>query len=380
MADTMKSWVERQLRLFEVGVLNKKFNQIGMSLRPLQISKYTKGNAIYPQNNKYTGTSVPKYSTLIYDVTGLSTVYATLTTDNRQSEFAFVLFADNTTDKNVLSRECVTKIATEYVREKLTVPQGATVCIVTYLNTSLAYIEAVEDDNIVTPITDVKQDGGYSNVLRKCGIIGDSLSCGALDTGNTARDNWEEYSWAKFMSRRTGCDLVKLGQGGLQVSNWLSSPYPTNILDSANICDSYFIMIGHNDQSTLSGSISDVDTSDLSQSADTTYGKLGKIVGKCKQANPKAKIFFITYPLIMCENTGINTMLREVCNKVGGYLIDLYAYDKQTDYFKDSTHLTPFGYYTWSVEIMSYVDYIMRNNMADFRDIGYVTKDYTLEG
>ncbi len=375
-----KEYLKRQFGNFYNDVIKGKFNQIGMSLRPMQISKYVKNNYIYPQNGKYTGTSTTKYSTLTYDVTGLDTIYVTLTTAAKDNESPFVIFGDNATNKNIVGTACVTKIVKTYNHEKVVVPDGATVCIVNYANGHEAYVESIVDDNVVTPVSITRQDGGYANVLRKCGIIGDSLSCGALDTGNSARDNWEEYSWASFMSRRTGCSLVKLGQGGLQIANWLSSPYPTNILDSANICDSYFIFIGHNDQSTLSGSISDVDTSDLSQSADTTYGKLGKIVGKCKQANPKAKIFFITYPLIMCENTGVNTMLREVCNAVGGYLIDLYAYDKQTDYFKDSTHLTPFGYYTWSTEIMSYVDYIMRNNMADFRDIGYATKDYTLEG
>lgn len=375
-----KSFIERQFTNFYNEVIKGNYAKYGISLKPLPIAKYVKNNYIYPQNGKYAGTSTTKYSTLEYDVTNIDTIYVSLTTGAKTSDEPFVIFGDNSTNKNIVGTACVTREAKTYTHEKIDVPANATVCIVNFLNGRSAFAESIVDDSAQTPISEIKADGGYANVLRKVGIVGDSLSCGALDiqNGNSAVDNWEEYSWAKFMARRTDCELVKLAQGGLQVANWLATPFPTTARETTNKCDSYFIMLGHNDQSTLSGNIDDVNVSDLSQSGNTTYGNLGKIVGILKEANPKAKIFFITYPLYMCEYKGVNTMLREICDKVGGYLIDLYAYDKTTDYFKDVTHLTPFGYYTWATEIMTYVDYIMRNNMADFKDIGYATKDYTL--
>jgi hypothetical protein len=365
------SWVEKSVQSGGNGDANA---EDGMYI--LLCSAYARHFAYYPQNGKYTGTSINRYDAAFYDVANLDEIYVTFSTDQRSTSFAFVIFADNTNDKNVISTACVATAQTNYVREKLTVPSGAGVCIVNFLNANPYAVETyglINPTEGVTPISVIKSDGGYTNVLRKVGIIGDSLSCGAIDIneGASAEDNFSNYAWINFIKRKVGFDVVKLAQGGLQVNNWLDTMYAVEAKYPENKCDSYFIMLGHNDQGYITGSIDDVDATDPSQSVGTTtYGKLGRIAGILREANPNAKVFYITYPLDMCERLGVNTMLREVCNKLGGYLIDLYAYDKDSEgRYKQYTHLSPIGYYVWSLEIMSYVDYIIYHNLNDFADI-----------
>ena len=362
------------------------------SLVEIPLARFNNNTAFYPQNGKIASTSSTIYSGKRFSVSGVDYVYVTFSTNERPSNaFTFVLFIDDS--GNVISEECRVQHATHYVRQKLTVPAGATYCSVTYYHAEEdCVVEKVAVFNPlegVNPIARPRFDGGYSNIMRKVGIIGDSISCGALDTngGLAAVDNWDAYAWASFIKRKTGWDLVKLAQGGLQINNWLDTAYPGIASNPENKADSYIFMIGHNDQSvTPKGDIDDVDAEDLSQSnPDTLYGKFGLILNVIKEASPKSKWFFVTYPVIM-SGTGldtINTMIREVCAKVGGYLIDLATYDLYVKRFKpdkNSAHYTPFGYYYLSVEIMTYIDYIISHDLEDFADIGYVTKDYSYSG
>ena len=345
----------------------------------LPIYQFANKYAYYPQSGKINGTDSAIYSAKRYDVRNIDEIYATFSTNERTSSFAFVLFIDDS--DNIISEACRVTSATEFVREKITVPNGATYCSLTYyaihgdgMIESYALFNPLEG---VSPISRKTFDGGYANIFRKIGIIGDSISCGAIDVngGQSAVDHWEEYAWSKFISDKTGCQLIKLAQGGLQINNWMATPFPSVATNPDNKADSYFFMIGHNDQGNITGTTADINTADLPSSSDsTTYGKFGRIIGVCKTANPDAKLFFITYPVIMSGTLldRVNTMIREVCETVGGYLIDLAAYDKLVKQFKptsNSAHYTPLGYYYMSVEIMTYVDYIVRHNFSDFADL-----------
>ena len=260
---------------------------------------------------------------------------------------------------------------------------------ISYLKNNINLLE----ENTEQPLDNIDKTGGYANIFRKVGIIGDSLSSGAQDTegGNNAFDYWE-HSWAKYMSRTTGCELVKLCKGGLQCANW-HEVFETTTLNENNKCDCYIMFIGHNDD--LSGDISDVDVDNLLNSnTDTMYGRYARIIGTLRTASPGAKIFCVTYPIVYVERSNKNKLIREVAEKLNCYLIDLWEYDvnkkefkenwEQTSFgspevYKAKIHYTPLGYLKWSWEIMSYIDYIIRHNVQDFTDVGYINTGHTFD-
>nr|DAF76744.1 MAG TPA: hydrolase [Caudoviricetes sp.] len=234
------------------------------------------------------------------------------------------------------------------------------------------------------PLEEIKTDG-YASIFKKIGIIGDSLSSGAQDitAGSTAKD-MQEYSWATFMEKAIGCETVRLCKGGLQLQNWHST-FESKAREDANKCTAYIIMLGHNDTSIDTGEKTDIDVSNpLNSSTTTQYGLYGKLIGTIKDIEPNAKIFCVTYPIYYVERYRTNNIARDCATLFDNcYCIDLYKYDKYTKLSANTdmgtpnpmfakVHGTVLGYKDWSDEIITYIDYIVRNNMEEFINVGYI--------
>ena len=402
----------------DVNKLKENIKEIYTELTPSYgINNYV----FYKQGSIITGTNNSTYSYKMYtDLHKGQELYLTFSTNDRSSSFEFVLFIENDGTRTYISGDCNTNSANKYNRYKVTVPPGATTMYVNYVTTGGCIVETCENKkiiyaeadrvskledtinnrvNIYNTITDEKtldfidKTGGYCKIFRKIGVIGDSLTCGAQDTegGNNAFDCWE-HSWPNYLSIATGSEIVKLAKGGLMPSNW-HSVFETTARNENNKCTAYIIMIGHN--SSLTGTIDDVDeTNPLNSNADTMYGQYARIIGTLRDICSDAKIFCVTYRIWYVEGNKKNNMIREVTEKLNCYLIDLYEYDTSKDVIQNNydqhgfgtpqidkaiLHYTPLAYLRWSWEIMSYIDYIIRHNISDFTNIGYINTGHTFK-
>lgn len=402
----------------ELEKVKENIKEIYTELTP----RYGRNNHVFfKQGSIITGNNHEVYSYKMY--TNLhegQELYLTFSTNDRSSSLEFVLFIDNDGNRNYISGDCNSISATQYNRYKVIVPSGATTMYVNYVTTGGCIVETCETKKIIyaeadrvskledavnnrvniyntindeKPLDFIDKTGGYCKIFRKIGVIGDSLTCGAQDTegGNNAFDCWE-HSWPNYLSIATGSEIVKLAKGGLMPSNW-HSVFETTARNENNKCTAYIIMLGHN--SSLSGTIDDVDgTNPLNSTADTMYGQYARIIGTLRDICPDAKIFCVTYPIWYIENNKKNKMIREIAEKLNCYLIDLYKYDTSKDVIQNNydqhgfgtpqidkakIHYTPLAYLRWSWEIMSYIDYIIRHNISDFTNIGYINSGNTFE-
>lgn len=242
------------------------------------------------------------------------------------------------------------------------------------------------------PLANLGKTNVLTSIFDKYGIIGDSLSSGAQDTENGSNAvDMPKFSWATFLEKATGCETVRLSKGGLQLKNWHTIMEAKARLEE-NKCPAYIIMIGHNDTTSPAGSISDVDLANLSNSSDTTqFGMYGRLIGTLRDISPNCRIFCVTYPIYYVENYGTNDIARTLPKHIDNcYCVDLWANDENrktetntsfavpNPYFS-KLHGTVLGYKHWADIINSCIDYIIRQNLSDFADIGYINTDYSFE-
>lgn len=245
------------------------------------------------------------------------------------------------------------------------------------------------------PMLNDTVNGGQCAIFRKMGFIGDSLSSGEVykyDGTQYIKKDFYEHSWGQYLARACGSQGFNFSRGGLRVDTWLSEYYTGGVKASkftANKCEMYTIALAVNDamaiqqgQLTL-GSPSDIDLSNMDNNANTYYGCYAKIIQYIKSLVPQAKIFVITNPN-GGETLGLNGAIRYMAETFENvYLLDMYAYSEglyTSSYLTSNNlsvqgHLTPSGYIRSAEHIGSYIDYIIRNNMAEFMDVCYILEE-----
>ena len=261
-----------------------------------------------------------------------------------------------------------------------------------YKTDSIFDVNTDTDVDVDTPLSNIGKTSVFTSIFSKYGIIGDSLSSGAQDTesGGNAVD-MPQFSWATFLEKSTGCETVRLCRGGLQLKNWHAS-FESKARLEENKCPAYIIMLGHNDTASGAGSIEDIDLDNLSNSSnETQFGMYGRLIGTLRDISPNCRIFCVTYPIFYVENYGTNNIARTLPSYIENcYCIDLWKYDENRKSAGNTSFATPnpyfsklhgtvLGYKHWSDIIVSYIDYIIRHNLTDFADVGYINTDYTFE-
>ena len=108
-------------------------------------------------------------------------------------------------------------------------------------------------------------------------------------------------------------------------------------------------------------------------------GYYGGIIQRIKSIQPEAKIFVVTRPRDGVDDT-YNVPIRQMAEIFSNvYVIDLYKY--APDYSKGSDfarkfmlggHLNAAGYQYTAWMFMTYIDWIVRNNMDDFAQVGFI--------
>ena len=242
-------------------------------------------------------------------------------------------------------------------------------------------------DNIVT-------NGGYCGIFRKIACVGDSLSSGEFESlmnGEKGYHDYMDYSWGQFIARDAGCTVYNFSRGGMTAREYCESFADSK--DFWNIdyrAQAYIIALGVNDMygDIEFGTIDDIDPNDYRNNKKTFVGYYGCIIQRYKEIQPKAKFFLMTMPV--GNETGKAKerfqahaeMLYKIAELLGNcYVIDLNKYapsydDEFRNKFYLAGHLNAMGYRLTALMIESYIDWIIRNNMEDFKQIGFVGTPY----
>lgn len=243
------------------------------------------------------------------------------------------------------------------------------------------------------PLQNLITDGGFCGIFSSIGCIGDSLSSGELEyrTEDGEKGYWDfyEYSWGQFIAKATGSKVYNFSRGGLTAKTFHAYAEEQKIWTKQKACQAYIIALGVNDilnhPENETGTIRDIDFKNPENNKSNFAGEYGKIIQQIKGLQPNAKIFLMTFPkesgrTAEKENAAKehSALLYDLCEVFENtYVIDLGRYAPVYDelfkkkYFLGG-HMNVMGYFVTAQYVMSYIDYIIRNNPEDFVKSGLI--------
>lgn len=246
------------------------------------------------------------------------------------------------------------------------------------------------------PLDRLLPDGGLCSTLRTIGCVGDSLSSGEfeehLQDGNVLFNDMYEHSWGQYLARICGNKVYNFSKGGMSAQEYCESFAENRGFWNPELaCEAYVIALGVNDIINMNqpiGTKDDIDFDNWRNNKPTFMGYYGQLVLRLKEISPKAKFFFVTIPKDdrgkeVEERTQLQSVaVREMATWFSNaYVIDLNKYAPVVDadfkkQFNLGFHMNPSGYYLMAKMMISYIDYIIRNNMDDFRESAYICTDH----
>ena len=247
------------------------------------------------------------------------------------------------------------------------------------------------------PLDKLDPTGGFTAIFRTIGCIGDSLSSGEFEgtdpeTGGKTYHDTFEYSWGQFLARMTGSRVWNFSRGGMTAREyWNGFAEKNGFWGNDKLCDAYIVALGVNDLTKALGggvgigSADDIDPADGKNNPETVLGYYGRIVARLRKNRPDAFFFPVTVPrdwrytpargeLTDKLNEGIRR-LPDLFPRT--YVVDLARYAPPFDEtfvgnYQLGGHLNPMGYLLIARMIGSYIDYVIRHNMNDFKQVGFI--------
>lgn len=243
------------------------------------------------------------------------------------------------------------------------------------------------------PLDRLIENGGYTAIFRTICCIGDSLSSGEFEAmgpdGQRSYHDMFEYSWGQYIARMCGSKVYNFSRGGMTASEYCDSFAEVNgFWNPAYASQAYILALGVNDilgQGREIGDIGDVDFADWHNNKRNFIGYYSEIIQRMKEIQPRAKFFLVTMPR---EGRDTEERIRRkqehrkaLCDLAvkfsNTYVIDLQeygpVYDKEfCEKFFMSGHMNPMGYLFTAQLIASYIDHIIRHNMKDFSEVGFI--------
>ena len=246
------------------------------------------------------------------------------------------------------------------------------------------------------PIENIVPNGGFCRIFRTIACVGDSLSSGELESmdesGKREYHDMYEYSWGQYMARTLGNTVHNFSKGGMTAKEFCESfAKINNFWDSSKKAQAYIIAMGVNDITNYGenlGKIDDIDFVNYENNADSFVGYYAKIIQKYKELQPKAKFFLMTMPKWYKhkDRDAAEDRHRELLYEMTKVFDNTYVLDlrKYAPYYDEAFekkfflggHMNPCGYILTAEMVMTYIDYIIRNNMEDFSQIGFVGTEY----
>lgn len=255
-------------------------------------------------------------------------------------------------------------------------------------------IHALLGDSAEQPLDRMVTDGGFCGIFRTIGCIGDSLSSGEFEgtneEGGKTYHDFYDYSWGQYIARAAGCKVYNFSRGGMTAREYCQTWAADNgCWDKDKACQAYVIAMGCNDligQKQPIGSVEDICAEDPTKNADTFAGWYARIIQQYKAISPDAKFFLMTFPRGDAgdnpERQKLDADMRALLYAFAAYFDNTYVLDLLTysplynDEFKKNFylggHLNPMGYILTAQMVMSYIDYIVRHNMQDFKQVGFI--------
>ncbi len=243
------------------------------------------------------------------------------------------------------------------------------------------------------PLDNIVSDGGYTGIFQTIACVGDSLSSGEFESKNKAGErtyhDFYTYSWGQFLARMAGCNVRNFSQGGMTAKDYCEWFAPKNgffCVAGGGWAQAYIIALGVNDilnQNQEIGTVADICREDWRKNKETFAGYYGQIVQRYKEIEPDAKFFFMTIP---SHGEGERQKKVEAHAALMHALADFFdnayvldfakyapAYDAefQRNMFLGG-HMNPCGYVFTAKLVCSYLDYIIRHNMQDFKQVGLI--------
>lgn len=255
-------------------------------------------------------------------------------------------------------------------------------------------IRSITADDV--PLANITHDAGLSSIFRTWGFIGDSLSSGEheyhKEDGKLGYIDLYDYSWGQYMCRAMGATGDNYSQGGETAGGWIehfwNQPKNNNNDIDAKLSpkQAYIIALGVNDHNRriAPGDVkTDVVIDDYTKNAKTFAGNYAGIIQRVKTIQPDAKIFIVTTPFNEVPRAEYNNVIRSMADIFSNvYVIDLERHapsyapgsEIRENYYL-GRHLTAAGYQLTAWMMMNYIDWIIRHNMDEFRQVAFIGSD-----
>lgn len=246
------------------------------------------------------------------------------------------------------------------------------------------------------PFDNIAINGGFTSIFRTIGCIGDSLASGELESFEIGKINYHdyfEYSWGQFIARDAGCKVYNFSRGGMTAKEYCESfGDGMGFFNSELRCQAYIIALGVNDVSGVLGgayelgTVADINTENYALNKPTFAGWYGAIISKYKEIQPHAKFFLMTMPRKNedKERAELYDKHEKLINEMAEIFSNCHVlnFRKYAPVYDDSFrkafftggHMNVMGYRLTATMVESYIDYIIRNNFAEFTQSGFIGK------
>lgn len=243
----------------------------------------------------------------------------------------------------------------------------------------------------VNPIATISQQPGWCTIIHRWGFIGDSLCSGeyeySREDGSTVWHDTYDYSWGQRIVAAVGGAVgYNFSQGGETARGWIENfwDYPLNrnadISAKAHPCQAYIVALGCNDRNGFEAgdAYKDINLEDYNKNAGTFIGYYGGIIQRVKTLQPRARFFVVTLPTLYGKEdfSAEIRKLPDIFDNV--YLIDLEKYGQDfcdpqlKERYFEKGHMNAAGYQLMAWTFMTYINWIIENNLPAFSDISLV--------
>ena len=346
----------------------------------------------YTQTSDYGSVIVNALAGEIYFLTGRGgtspKLWALLETNSNKVISVAANGAQETNYKIEIPQDCrlVVNVQTAYQYELMKVNDGVG---------SVINIEQFSKLNKLNdePLFKINYFLGFAGIIHHWGFVGDSLMGGYMENSGVSE---YEYSWGQRMCNILGVKGYNFSIGGQTTKGWIDDA-GSDVEErrnrswggaKTNLKQAYIIGLGVNDRNQSYG-IGDVSTdigtydaaTDTDTNAATFAGYYAGIIQRLRSVNPTAKIFVVTIPQnsSWANVNDYNAVIRGMATAFSNvYVIDLYTYADNfysqnwlNNYF-ESGHYNVVGYEYSAAVMLTYIDWIIRNNYSSFENVNQI--------